>query len=397
MKKERKVAICIPAYNDIDKFSRAVDSVIGQDYNNYIVLVSDDSTNNDIRDYLSGLSDNRIIYDRNSDRLGATANTNKLLKQAYDHDPNYIKILHQDDYFSYSSSLSKMVEAMEADPSVTVLFSALFQEDEKGKRLRVIADKEDIVYLKNDWRYIYRHNFLFGPSNTLLRTESGEALLFDENLTFLMDIDLYVRLLRENCNFLYVSEPLVTNGTHQEQLSTRCGNTPHFIAKEILYIFEKYWELQEQICFDWTVYNVCKYELPWISSVQELKSHFCSDNTVGWKVIERISKLIIEASSNDLQSIVFVGIGTVFWKHYDSIRRLHRNKRIVAYLDNNPNATHEDITINRMDSITDYSYDSIIITTPKHYYEIRKQLCEQFKVPKEKIMPKETIFMLHMI
>jgi glycosyltransferase involved in cell wall biosynthesis len=61
------------------------------------IIISDDSTNNEIEKYIKKLNFSNISYSRNAKTLGLAGNFNKLLKQCKS---RYLMFIHHDDYIN---------------------------------------------------------------------------------------------------------------------------------------------------------------------------------------------------------------------------------------------------------------------------------------------------------
>jgi glycosyltransferase involved in cell wall biosynthesis len=71
-----KVSICIPTYKQPDCFKRAISSVLMQTYEDYEIIITDDSPDDSISDALKDFNDNRIKYFKNIERKGSHENFN---------------------------------------------------------------------------------------------------------------------------------------------------------------------------------------------------------------------------------------------------------------------------------------------------------------------------------
>ena len=47
-----KVSICIPTYNQLKYLEKCISSILMQEYTDYEIIVSDDSTNNDVEVFI---------------------------------------------------------------------------------------------------------------------------------------------------------------------------------------------------------------------------------------------------------------------------------------------------------------------------------------------------------
>ena len=89
---EVKVSICIPTYNQVEYLKKCIQSILAQDYLDYEIVISDDSTNDTVKSYIDSLNLNqKISYYRNSPSLGTPENWNHAISKAKG---KYIKVLH---------------------------------------------------------------------------------------------------------------------------------------------------------------------------------------------------------------------------------------------------------------------------------------------------------------
>ena len=208
------VSICIPAYLNTGLLSRTLDSLLKQTYQDFELIVTDDSPDDSVAQLLSHFNfGNRAFYQRNSPPLGSPANWNAALTLATG---RYIKILHHDDWFASSEALARLVEALEQAPQSEVVFAAgTIVEATNAQPIRpVLASLQQLKQLASEpWRLISK-NFLSTPSTMLHRNRS--AYRYDTSLKWLVDIDFYVQILSQNDQVIYVDAPLlyISDGTH---------------------------------------------------------------------------------------------------------------------------------------------------------------------------------------
>ena len=72
----RKVAICIPSYNNLSSLERLLESIRIQNFKDYYVVITDDSTDNVVQKFVENYKEIDILYYKNEKSLGATKNTN---------------------------------------------------------------------------------------------------------------------------------------------------------------------------------------------------------------------------------------------------------------------------------------------------------------------------------
>lgn len=59
------VSICIPTYNRVSLLKQAIDSVLGQRFEDYELIVSDNASTDDTTSLVNSYSDKRLRYSRN--------------------------------------------------------------------------------------------------------------------------------------------------------------------------------------------------------------------------------------------------------------------------------------------------------------------------------------------
>lgn len=241
-----KVSICIPAYNNEQAMRRLLASIEKQDYQDYEVILTDDSDT----DVIQRLADEKkyVTYYRNEKRLGATANWNAAIKKS---SGEYIKIMHHDDWFTDENSLRRFVAMLEEHPEADLAFSGSRQAAEDGSSYDRFTSKEDIRLIETDYRNLFLGNTIGAPSAVIVRRSAvekadggevsgAERISYDEKLTWLVDMEYYMQLLKKNPRFTYTEEPLVSIGTGKGQLTEKCRDNTELNIFEYSYIYEKY-------------------------------------------------------------------------------------------------------------------------------------------------------------
>src|SRR5436305_6619415 len=102
------ISICIPAYKNVEYLKRLLDSIATQTFRYFEVIITDDSNDNSVYDYIN--SNNRgflLSYNKNEKPLGSPENWNAAVRRAKG---DWIKIMHHDDWFSSNSALDVFVQ-----------------------------------------------------------------------------------------------------------------------------------------------------------------------------------------------------------------------------------------------------------------------------------------------
>ncbi len=234
------MAICVPCYENPVSLERLLNSIFEQDYDNYTLIISDDSKSDDIKNMIAMLKCANIIYSRNSVSLGATKNCNHVMDLArkYFPPPNgYIKLMHHDDFFTYPDSLGKMVTCLEKNSKCMMMFSDTLQVRDADVSKTFLTSKHQ-KNLRKDISKLYRVNCIGAPSATLFRNVV-DFKFFDENLKYLVDIDLYLQILQ--CSeYVYLPESLISIGESESQLTYSCLSDKRLLHNEYQYVYDKF-------------------------------------------------------------------------------------------------------------------------------------------------------------
>lgn len=232
-----KVSICVPTYNNVKEAERLISSIMEQTYEDYEIIITDDSDNDDIEKLIQKLFDERIRYVHNVNKLGHIYNWNAAIEKA---EGDYIKIMFSDDWFTYPDSLDEFVRMLDAHPEADLAFSNSMQVSEWESYKRKVSEIF-IPRLKEDWRNIFLGNEIGAPSDTIYRRN---GIKFDEKSNWASDLELYLQLLQKNPHFAWTDRPLVSIGMHDEQYTHTFTEKDERIFNDYLFMYRKHklWE-----------------------------------------------------------------------------------------------------------------------------------------------------------
>jgi len=232
-----KVSICIPAYEEPELLRNLINSIIIQSYEDYEVIITDDSTSNCVRNVIKSFEkDRRIKYYKNSERKGSPENWNEAIKRTAG---QYIKIMHNDDWFNSQTSLQEFVGMMEENPNVNFAFCATNIIDEKGCKKSIYSPtRRELNKLARNPKCLFNEVTIGAPSVTIFRSNLG--IYFDKKLKWYVDVDFYIRVLNCNKKFIFSAEPLVcVSGGSSHRVTSECINNREINLFEYLYLFQK--------------------------------------------------------------------------------------------------------------------------------------------------------------
>ncbi len=212
------VSICTPTYNRPELLERALHSCLAQTFQDFEIIVTDNSTNDLSEKTIARLNDPRIRYIKNEKNLGPVGNTNRATALARG---KFIKFLMDDDLLK-PRCLELMVNAFEKNPSAGVAMAPMDLIDENDQRIF----PRFYVFRKMEYRYRYQvgdgligkrailKDFLTRdypctvPSGIMIRAECIQRFgLFDEKADFAGDLDKVMQIATE-WDFYYIDEVL---------------------------------------------------------------------------------------------------------------------------------------------------------------------------------------------
>lgn len=118
-----KISVIIPTHNRLDNLTSVIGTILNQDYEDWEVVVSDNYSEDDIKNYIESLNEPRIRYFRTNSFVAVTENWNNVINQATG---DYIIMMGDDDGLmpGYFSKTSKTIEKFDHPP---VIYSAMYQ------------------------------------------------------------------------------------------------------------------------------------------------------------------------------------------------------------------------------------------------------------------------------
>lgn len=217
------VSVCIPAFNQPDLLRRGLDSTLEQSFQEFEVLVLDDSDTDQVQQIVPLLAkDQRVIYLRNESSLGPAQNWNKAMAHARG---SFIKFLHHDDWFARPDALQRFVETAESSGSGFV-FSASNAIDSSGIVRSENRPSEAFRrrLLHDPAHLLATGNLIGGPSATMFR--SDRSISFDEHLRWLVDVDFYITYLQRHRALAYIDDVMINtmSGEPHQVTAASFGN-----------------------------------------------------------------------------------------------------------------------------------------------------------------------------
>jgi len=191
-----QVSVVIKSYNHARYVGETIRGVLGQSFQDFEVVVTDDGSRDGTADIIRGFSDPRIDLKVFETNRGISAAMNDLLARARG---EFIAIVNSDDY-ALPARLARQVAFLRANPDVAAVFDVPKIVDEEGKPAPGFFDftppasVSDLSQQSILRQFFFHGNFLCGPSAMVRRAVYARLGAYDPRLAVLQDFDMWVRL-----------------------------------------------------------------------------------------------------------------------------------------------------------------------------------------------------------
>ncbi|MBW4651841.1 MAG: glycosyltransferase [Kaiparowitsia implicata GSE-PSE-MK54-09C] len=209
-----KVSVIIPAYNAMRYLPATVDSVLNQTFKDFEMLIIDDGSSDEIRQWTSYLLDPRaqLISQQNQGLPGAR-NTGIMHAKG-----EYIAFLDADDLWE-PTKLEKQVCRFEQYPDVGLVHAWMEFIDENGKPTgRIMRSDAN----GNAWKLLAERNVIACPSVMVRKSCFDITGMFDRSLRSVEDWDMWIRIAAK-FPIALIAEPLAYYRQTPGSMSKNCA------------------------------------------------------------------------------------------------------------------------------------------------------------------------------
>lgn len=225
----KEISIVIPCYeykgkgNEVLEYS--LEMIEKQTFKKFDVIISDDSSNDDIKFLCIKWSKFLDIkYYKNPNKKGTASNLNNAISKVTS---EFIKLLDQDDYFYNEYSLEKIIDHL--DKKSNWLVSAYFHTKDRVNYFRYhLPSLNNLLCIVNT----------IGTCSGVTLRNIKNMPLFDTNLVYAHDNDFYWRFWHQSGDPIILEEPTICNYLHENSVTS--GVNQELINKETKYILDKY-------------------------------------------------------------------------------------------------------------------------------------------------------------
>ncbi len=218
-----KLTVCIPTCNGARFLAESIQSVLGQSFGDFELLIVDDASDDDSRGVSGSFSDPRVRLFSNASRLGLVGNWNRCLDLARG---EYICIFHQDDVME-PDNVSSKVAFLDEHPSAGFVYSSVLQVDAGGEVIsgwwyfEPRPEQEGLHSGADFFRTLVTGPNIVSCPSVLVRRACYERIgKFSHSLPFTADWELWMRAALF-FDVGYLVAPLVRYRRHDAQETGR--------------------------------------------------------------------------------------------------------------------------------------------------------------------------------
>lgn len=215
MIKQPKVSIVIPVYNGANYLRQAIESALGQTYENIEIIIVNDGSNDLGATEEIALSFGEKVRYFSKPNGGVASALNKAIKEM---SGEYFSWLSHDDLY-YPEKIAYQINAANEEPNKKTIFYGNFSVFSDNPEL--VIEKKIASVPPEHFRYsLTIKNELHGCTLLIPKAAFDDCGLFDESLRTTQDYDLWFRMA---CNYRFVHLPklLVKARHHAEQGSVK--------------------------------------------------------------------------------------------------------------------------------------------------------------------------------
>jgi glycosyltransferase involved in cell wall biosynthesis len=231
------VSVCIPTYNYGHVLPDAIESVLGQTFTDFEIVVVDncstDGTEEIAARYLR--QDGRVRYFRNEANVGMVGNWNRCLQYARG---EFVKILCADDLLA-PACLEESVRLLTTGTAVSLAASArrIVSQDLSTVLTKRYADRVLSAPGKEIIHTCLEKGNLIGEPTAVMFRRNQAARGFDDRYVYIVDLEMWLHLLEQG-DFAFTPQELCSIRLHGGQETVGAIATLAFADDEHLLLDE---------------------------------------------------------------------------------------------------------------------------------------------------------------
>ncbi|MBI4533198.1 MAG: glycosyltransferase family 2 protein [Candidatus Melainabacteria bacterium] len=315
------ISVCIPTYNSQLYIGQAIESVLEQTYQNYELIITDNGSADNTEKICQEFAqlDKRVKFYRFDFNVGNYGNLNRGIELSQG---KYVKFLCSDDMLD-PSCISKMLQAFEAHPQVTLVGCAQKQITASGELDRILtaynrpqvirgrtAAKDLLLKMSND----------IGAPPSVMARKQDCGTGFNRSYLYCGDMDLWCRLLLKG-DYCYIHEPLSILRLHDGTATAATFKTMLLLADML-----KFREDYRQLMFE---EGISSYV--WDTRVDELIMNYVDyillEQGLTINEVKAASQRLISMAGEDMVSTILEALSVLVFYAFKRTHELNIEAR----------------------------------------------------------------------
>lgn len=201
--KQPLLTVIMPAYNTEKYVEAAIESILNQSFQDFILIISDDGSSDNTRDLIDGYRRRKkILIDHNESNIGKTATVNRVFKRI---ESKYITI-HDSDDISLPDRFESQIKLLEGGLNIGLVGCSFHEVNRKNEimNLKIQPTNDDDIRRKMDLSPPFHGPTMIFEKKLLHPHEEVYRPFFE---SYKEDCDLALRLLERTQGF-NIDKPL---------------------------------------------------------------------------------------------------------------------------------------------------------------------------------------------
>ena len=222
------VSVLMASYNNIDYFSKAIESILNQSYTNFELIILDDCSEEDLYSVIRLYNDKRIKYVRFNKNRGSAACLNDGIHLAVG---DYIAIMDADD-ISLKNRLEKQVDFLNKNSDIDICGTTYYRMDSNGNNTSLHQSKLSDDQIKS--ALFLGETSVHHPTSIIRKEVFEKGIIeYEPEFVFAEDYRLWCRCSIDHA-FANIPVPLFRYRVHNKSVSLKYSNTQRRTARRIL-------------------------------------------------------------------------------------------------------------------------------------------------------------------
>jgi glycosyltransferase involved in cell wall biosynthesis len=256
------VSVCIPTFNSARTINKTVNSILCQNYSNFIIHISDNASTDDTVNIIRAFKSEKIIIHEHELNIGGEGNFNRCIDYA---EGKYTVIFHADDIYS-PEILIRQVSFLEEHLYVGAVFTAANIINEKSELTNTISPigkiqgKKQIVNFETLFKLVLKYGNFIVCSSAMVRTSIYKHEIVkwrNEIFDSCSDLDVWLRISQSH-SVGFISDPLMQYRIDKNQFSAGVRLRTH--QSEFLRLMKIYMEY-DQVQIFITKVDILNYKI----------------------------------------------------------------------------------------------------------------------------------------